>query len=83
MEVIFACACERGVQLQLTVEEESALVSEARSRKINGRWKFFENDKGQEHSNFRISKLEEFSNIATFMSCVMSKTMWRKWMLYH
>lgn len=40
-----------------TVEGESALVSGARSIKINARWKFFENGKGREHykfSNFKV-----------------------------
>ena len=41
-----------------TVEEESALVREARpsstKSEISGRWKFFVNGKGREHLKLRI-----------------------------
>ena len=65
------------------VEEETALVSEARtqSTKYKEKWavEIFENGKGREHLNFRVWKLEPFSKITTFISCVMSRIMWRTW----
>ena len=57
-----------------TVEEESALVSEARPSGMNSK------DENVKTSGLR--SLEVFSKITIFTSCVLSKTIWSTWLRY-